>query len=193
MVAFRFLLGPTIFWLAARAWSGFLLAACVSFGTCSDILDGILARHWQVETRQLRIADSLADTVLYLGATAALWLRYPAVVRANRFLLITLIGLEVTRYLFDAVKFGRTASYHSFLAKGWGLLLATTFIVLLGFGAGKWLVTVSLVVGIACDTEGLCMSLLLPTWHYNVRTVWHAIRLRQKADTLKAARAKVGS
>ena len=69
----------------------------------------------------LRLFDSFADTVFYVGVAGALWLREAQVLRGNRHLLAVLGTLEIARYAVDLRKFGKGASYHSYLAKTWGL------------------------------------------------------------------------
>ena len=97
MILARALLCPIIVVGAARGWDGRWLGAIVLFALADDILDGMLARRWGCDTPSLRLADSLADTVFYLGAAWALWIREPEVLRANRWLLGALFALEIRR------------------------------------------------------------------------------------------------
>ena len=145
-----------------------------------DIYDGVLARHWGRDTVGLRRADSAADTIFYLGVAGALWLREQQLLRGNWHLLATLALLELGRHGFDRWKFGRAAAYHSYVAKAWGLVMGVAVIGVLSFGGPRWLVWVSLLVGIASDVEGLAMSLMLPRWQNDVKTLPAAWRLRRQ-------------
>ena len=181
MVAFRVLLGPAIAFAALRLpapqpWLGAMIAA----GFLSDVYDGILARRWGTETAALRVADSAADTVFYLGVLSAVIARHWPVLRDRLTLLIGLLALEAARYLFDWIKFRRIASYHSYASKAWGALMAAATIALLCFDHAFWMVTLALVAGILCDLEGLAMSALLPQWTYNVKTLRRALALRRR-------------
>ncbi len=181
MVAFRVLLGPAIAFAALRLpapqpWLGAMIAA----GFLSDVYDGILARRWGTETAALRVADSAADTVFYLGVLSAVIARHWPVLRDRLTLLIVLLALEAARYLFDWIKFRRIASYHSYASKAWGALMAAATIALLCFDRAFWMVTLALVAGILCDLEGLAMSALLPQWTYNVKTLRRALALRRR-------------
>jgi phosphatidylglycerophosphate synthase len=175
----RVLLGAIIVALAYSRSSGAALVACVIVALVSDIFDGILARRYGVETAELRRYDSIADTIFYAGVMWATWVLYPSVVRERAALLVGLLALEITRYIFDWMKFRREASYHSLLAKAWGLALAGTVIGLLGWGYAGVPLTAALVLGIVVDTEGLLISLLLPRWHHDVKSVLHAWRIRR--------------
>ena len=181
MVVSRALLGVAISIAAARmrapeAWLGAMIVA----GFLSDIYDGVLARRWGTATAALRIADSAADTVFYVGVLIAVVERHWPVIHARLWLLAVLLGLEATRVVFDWVKFGRMASYHSYASKAWSALLALATIALLCFNRGFWLSTVAIAWGILCDLEGLAMSAILPEWTHDVKNLRRALRIRRK-------------
>ena len=187
MIVFRAALGPAIA-IAARLpkpelWLGAMIAA----GFLSDVYDGILARRWRTAGPALRAADSIADTVFYLGVLTAILERHWPVLRASLGLLFVLLALEVVRWIFDWLKFRRMASYHSYAAKIWGVLLASATLALLCFNRAFWLVTVALIWGILCDLEGLTMSLLLPKWAHDVKTLPRALALRRQMRAANGA------
>jgi CDP-diacylglycerol--glycerol-3-phosphate 3-phosphatidyltransferase len=159
-----------------QAWLGAMIAA----GFLSDVCDGILARRWGTETPALRMADSAADTIFYMGVLAAIIERHWIVLRDRWALLAVLLTLEVLRALFDWIKFRRMASYHSYAAKAWGILLALAVLAALCFDRGYWLVTIALAWGIVCDLEGLVMSMLLPEWTHDVKSLPRALTLRRQ-------------
>ncbi len=152
----------------------------IAAGLASDVYDGILARRWQTDTSALRVADSAADTVFYLGVLAAIVERHWPALHERLWLLAALLVLEALRILFDWMKFRRMASYHSYAAKAWGLLLAAATIALLCFNRAPWLMTAALVWGILCDMEGLAMSALLPHWTHDVKSLRRALELRRQ-------------
>jgi phosphatidylglycerophosphate synthase len=180
MVWLRVVLCPVIVVGARRGWDGRWLGAIVLVALGDDIYDGVLARRWGCDTPAIRLADSVADTVFYLGVAAALWVRQPQILRGNWHLLAALAVLEVTRYGFDFWKFGKGASYHSYLAKTWGLVMGVGVIGVLSFGGPRALVWVSLMVGIAANCEGLAMSVMLPKWKNDVTTLGAAWKLRRE-------------
>ena len=180
MVLQRAALCPVILLGAYRDWDGRWLGGMVLFALVDDVLDGMVARRWGSDTAALRLADSCADTVFYLGAAGALWIRQPQVLRANDWLLALLFAMEGGRYVLDFCRYGRAASYHSYLAKAWGVVLATALIGVLSFGGLQTLVRVAILLGIVVNIEGLAMSLMLRRWHHDVKTVAVAWRLRQE-------------
>ncbi len=192
MVSFRVLAGPAIAMLAMRMpgpqlWLGSLIAT----GFVSDIYDGILARRWKTETAALRIADSTADIIFWLGILTAAIVRHGADLRARLGLVIAVLVFEAVHLGFGWLKFGRMPSYHTYAAKFWGALLAAAAIALLGFDRWAWLVTCSLVWGLACQTESLTISILLPEWAYNVKSLRRAIALRREMLAARMAEASL--
>ena len=181
MVVGRALLGPGIALVAARVafaepWLGLMILA----GFFSDVYDGILARRWGTETSALRVGDSVADTIFYFGILAAAVLRAWPELRARLALVAALLALEVIRWVFDWLKYRRMASYHTYASKFWGILLAAAALATLTFRGPYWVLTLALGWGILCDLEGLTMSVLLPRWTRDVKTLRRAWRLRRK-------------
>lgn len=180
MAAARAGLGPVLIAGAACCWNGFTLAGVVVGALVSDIYDGVLARRWRCDTAGVRLFDSMADTVFYLCTAFALWMSQPRLWRSYRGLLVVLLVLEALRFVFDFAKFGRPASYHSYLAKLWGLVMAVAVVGVFVFDRSNVLVPSALVLGILCNVEGLTMSAVMPVWRKDVKTLAEAWRIRRE-------------
>jgi phosphatidylglycerophosphate synthase len=100
MVVMRALFCPLILAGARYGWAGGWLGTIVIIALLSDIYDGILARNWGCETSTLRVSDSVADTIFYLGVCGALLLRTPEAILENWRLFGLLFSLEIFRYIF---------------------------------------------------------------------------------------------
>ena len=178
MTAGRAAMGPVLAVAAANGWNGGVLAGMVVVALLSDIFDGVLARRWGCDTAAVRLFDSMADTFFYLFVGWALWIVRPEVWRANAGLLAAVVGLEAFRFGLDFVKFGKPASYHSYLAKTWGLTLAVAVVASFIAGNADMLMKVALGVGVANLCEGIVMSVMLPVWCRDVKTLRVAWGLR---------------
>jgi CDP-diacylglycerol--glycerol-3-phosphate 3-phosphatidyltransferase len=146
----------------------------------SDIYDGVLARRWCCDTAGVRLFDSMADTVFHLCTAAALWVSQPQLWRSYGGLLVVLLGIEAVRFAVDFVKFGKPASYHSYLAKLWGLVMAVAVIGVFALHRSNVLVPTALVLGILCNVEGLAMSAMMPVWRKDMKTLAEAWRIRRE-------------
>jgi phosphatidylglycerophosphate synthase len=178
MATGRAALGPVLIVGAACSWNPMALAAMVVAALLSDIFDGVLARRWGSDTPGVRLFDTVADTVFYLCTAVALWIAHPDVLRHNARLLAALLLLEGARLGFDLAKFGKPASYHSYLAKTWGLVMATAVTATFATRWGAALMPLALGLGIACNLEGLAMSVVLPFWRKDVKGLSAARRMR---------------
>jgi phosphatidylglycerophosphate synthase len=180
MAAVRAALGPVLIAGQECLGNGMTLAGIVIVALVSDIFDGVLARRWGCDTAAVRLVDSMADTVFYVCVAAALWIGEPQVWRHNAGLFAALVTLEAMRFGLDFAKFGKPASYHSYLAKSWGLVMAIAVVAVFVSQRANPLLSVALVIGIVCDLEGLAMSLMLPAWRKDVKTICAAWRLREE-------------
>jgi phosphatidylglycerophosphate synthase len=180
MAAVRAALGPVLIAGTACSWNGVTLASIVVAALVSDIYDGVLARRWRCDTAGVRLFDSMADTVFYLCTAVALWIGQPQLWRSYGSLLVALMTLETVRFAFDFAKFGKPASYHSYLAKAWGLVMAIAVVGVFALHRPNVLVPAALVLGILCDMEGLAMSWVMPVWRKDIKTLRAAWRLRRQ-------------
>jgi len=177
MAAGRALLGPVVLFGECCGWSGATLAAMVVAALLSDIFDGVLARRWHVDTAAVRLCDSMCDTVFYACVVIALW---PRIWSFQKGWLIALLLLEAANIVFALAKFRRPVSYHSYLAKAWGLVLATAVIATLVSPSAGVMMRLALLMGIASNLETMAMSLMLPIWYRDVKTPRVAWRIRQR-------------
>jgi CDP-diacylglycerol--glycerol-3-phosphate 3-phosphatidyltransferase len=180
MAAGRAVLGPVLIAGTACSWNGVTLAGIVVTALVSDIYDGVLARRWRCDTTGVRLFDSMADTVFYLCTAVALGVSEPQLWRSYGGLLVALLALEAVRFAFDFAKFGKPASYHTYLAKAWGLVMAIAVMGVFALDHSNVFVPAALVLGILCDLEGLTMSLMLPMWRKDIKTLRAAWSIRKE-------------
>jgi hypothetical protein len=124
----------------------------------------------------------MADTVFYLGVAVALWIGRPQLLHAHWRLLAALLSLEAFRIGFDLLKFGKPASYHSNFAKAWGLVLSASVIAAFVTSHTGMLLSVALAMGVACNLESFMMSLLLPSWHNDIKSLRCALKIRKMPE-----------
>lgn len=166
----RLVLAGPLAYIAVVRGSGRAVAVILAAGFISDVYDGIVARRFGVATAGLRRLDSAVDTVFYLAAAACAWRLHPATILSHRWLIAAVIGTLVVNLAFEYWKFGREASYHAWLAKAWGASLFAALVFL--FIAGDdWLLTIALVIGLVSHIENFFITLLLPQWEHDVRSV----------------------
>ncbi len=174
-------LAPLVIRLAQQNVPPRWLAVCLLAGFTSDVLDGIVARWAGVASARLRLLDSVVDTVFYLGIAATAWLRFQEALRPLAWFMLAIIGLEFANYLLSWAKLGAGASYHAYSAKGMGIALFGALFALFWWQTAA-LIPAALVVAFVAQAEVAAITWILPTWAHDVRSVWHAKRLR---DTVR--------
>ena len=179
LVLFRFVLGPVIVFAYFLDAQPYIYGLILTFGFLSDYFDGVIARRLGVSTSDLRSLDSWADTTFYMCVFAVALSLYHSLLDDYWVAIAVLITLEVIRHVYDRVKYGRSASYHMWSAKFWGLCLYLAFMQLLVFGETQYVFMLAIVVGIISDLEGLFASIVLSSWKADVPSLYHAIKLEK--------------
>lgn len=178
MAGARAVLGPVVILGERARWNGMTLGVLVVMALFSDIFDGVLARRWKCDSAAVRLFDSMADIIFYASCAVALWMRHPSLVRSLAVPIAAVVGLEALGLSVGFVKFGKLPSYHSYVAKIWGLVLASALVA--AFASKRpagWLIA-ALVLGALSNLEGIAMSLIMPVWRQDVKTLAEALRLR---------------
>ncbi len=104
-----------------------------------------------------------------------------------RWFLAAVLGLEITCNAVSLAKNRALPATHSYLAKGWAVMLALSFAVVLGWGAAFPLLDLTLAYGILVDLEVIAIILLTPGAAVDVPTVIHAWRFRRAGGVRRAA------
>ena len=174
----RLALAPVCIALAVAHAPGWSLAAALAIGFLSDVFDGIVARRGDAATPGLRRLDSVVDTIFYLAIAFAVWRLHPAVIRAYRVAIACVIAAELLNYAVAFARFRREASYHAWSAKAWGLLLFVALELLFAIAEPR-VIPIALVVALLAQLETLAITLTLPAWDHDVRSVWIALARRR--------------
>ena len=179
LVISRGILGPVFLIFAFFLPHPWVFASILIYAFVSDVADGKIARRLQVADSSLRRLDSAADSLFYICVGISVWILYPDLVKNEWALIAALLFLEIFRYLFDAFKFKREASYHMWSAKFWGVVLfVASFCIFVTNYETQFIFRICLIVGIISDLEGIAISIILPKWKHDVPTIWHAFKLR---------------
>lgn len=167
------------------------VAIILALGFISDIFDGVVARRFGVATPALRRLDSAVDSVFYLTAAACVWRIHPDAIVSHRGFIAAVVGTLLINHAFEYWKFGREASYHAWSAKVWGAALFASLVFLFVAGDDR-LLTVALVIGVISHVENFLITLILPEWEHDVKSVVFAHRKKKQvhADLRRNSRSR---
>ena len=177
LIGFRALLG---LWLLLDAVDGQISRYFVwvfVIGVLSDVVDGELLRHQHLSDPKCRSLDSSTDAVFYMSVFVSMWFVHPAGVRLYMLPMTILLITQCCSWVFCLVRFGKITSYHSYLAKLWGL---TLFIGTVNFFTVMQpaFVMLPIVVGIASHVEDIAITATIPAWRTDVIALWAARQQR---------------
>ena len=173
-----FLIVPIVLILILQL-NEFWLFVCLFVGLLSDVFDGIVARRIGVATTKLRRADTIVDSLFFTALLIAAWITHPELFQKYIVGLVILIGLKVVRMVFEYLKFRRETAYHMWSTKAWGISIFLAMTLLWLGVQTEFFFVLAIVIGIVTNLEGFVTSIILPTWHHDVPSVVHAVRLRE--------------
>ena len=141
----------------------------------SDWLDGKLAVAWKLRTELGARLDSVADAAMYGALGIGAWLLMPEFVWREAGWMLAAIGSFGLTATVGLIKFGRTPSYHTLGAKiSWFLTAVGTLVAM--FDGPAWPFRVAMVAVTLTNLEATAISLVLPRWQADVRSLYHAWR-----------------
>jgi phosphatidylglycerophosphate synthase len=174
----RLALAPVILALGLTRGSSAAVAVLLVAGFLSDVFDGVVARRTGTATPILRRLDSMVDTVFYLAVAAAAWLMHRDAIRPLLPLIALVIATEVATNALCLLRFRREASYHSWSAKVFGLALFIAVLPLFAAGTPT-MIGPAIVIGLLSHAENAAITLVLPEWRYDVRSLRAAWKIRR--------------
>lgn len=143
----------------------------------SDWIDGKLAIWWNQRTVFGARLDSLADATMYGSLLfGTIWLKGQFVGREWPWIAAALGTYAVTTGA-GLIKYRRIPSYHTRAAKTSWLLVGVAAVNVFAEGPA-WPFRLAMVVVCGTNLEATAMTVVLPIWHADVPSLWHAYRLR---------------
>ncbi len=184
LIIFRLILAPVILSLVyfLREQSKLPVIILMYLGLVSDIFDGIIARHLNVSSQNLRRFDSQTDMIFWVSIGVSTWLLYPHLIRDNRIAIVTIFIMEGMCYVISIVKFGRETCTHALLSKMFGITLLVAFTSLIGFSHAGIPFTTAIVFGLISHVDRILITLILPKWTHDIPSFYHAYLIRNGID-----------
>lgn len=179
---YRILMIPAIIWsLVSNSRSIFITLICINLFT--DILDGFIARKFNMSTELGARLDSLADVGTFLLSISGFWIFEREFVIEHGIAFGLVFGFYIVPQLISLIKFSRPTSFHLYTSKilGYiqGLFIFTFFVF------GYWNVYFYFMVVFSClaDFEVLLVLLFVPKLRSNAKTIFHVLK-NQNHDAL---------
>jgi CDP-diacylglycerol--glycerol-3-phosphate 3-phosphatidyltransferase len=143
----------------------------------SDVLDGFIARILDQTSELGARLDSYGDILTYLSTALAAWWLWPDIIKSELYYIIAAIVIYILPAFFALAKFGKLASYHTWITKISAVLMSAGVVVFLGFEkAGLFHIAIYFLV--IEMVENIAITIILPKPKSNIHSIWHAWKER---------------
>jgi CDP-diacylglycerol--glycerol-3-phosphate 3-phosphatidyltransferase len=143
----------------------------------SDLLDGIIARMLDHTTERGSRLDSYGDILTYLSTPLAVWWLWPDIVKAELYYIFAAIVIYMLPAIFSLLKFGKLASYHTWITKISAVLMSGGVVMLLVFD-NNLLFHGAIYFLVIAMVENIAITLIIPKQKSDIYSVWHAWKER---------------
>jgi len=121
--------------------------------------------------------DSYGDILTYLSTPIAVWWLWPDIVKEEVYYIIAAIIIYILPAVFSLVKFGKLASYHTWITKISAVLMSAGVVLLLGFD-NNLLFHIAIYFLVIEMVENIVITIMLPKQKSNIHSIWHALKER---------------
>lgn len=179
---YRLLAIPFIVWsLFDENRTLFITMICINLIT--DVLDGLIARTFNICTEFGARLDSLADISTFLLSISGFWIFEKAFVIEHQFAFLTLFSFYAIPQLFSIVKFKRPTSFHLYSNKIVGYIQGIFIFTFFVFGYNQLYFYFMIIASCIGDFEVLLLVILLPKTISNAKSFFTDLK-RKRNGTL---------
>ena len=174
---FRIIAAP---FLLLSAWLQMPALFYTLFGAMllSDALDGFIARLLKQTSHLGARLDSYGDILTYLSTMLSIWWLWPDIIKSELNYIIAIILFSLIQILFSLVKFGKLASYHTWITKISAVVMSLGIVMLLIFKDASIFHLAVFFLAIEM-IESIAITLLLKEQKTNIHSLWHALKERE--------------
>ena len=168
---YRIVVFPFIAWLIFQKEEK-LFAIFITISLLTDILDGLIARVFKMETAIGAKLDSWADTGTYLLAFAAIYIFKWSLIKPHAWILLLFVAVWIFSYAIVFIKFKGLIGLHTWLFKLTGYLQGAFIVILFWVGFIPWFFYLAISVGTLACIEEIWIILTISQPHSNVRGLY---------------------
>jgi len=143
----------------------------------SDAIDGIIARMLDQTSALGARLDSYGDILTYLTTPLAAWWLWPDVINKELYYIIAAIIIYILPAFFALAKFGKLASYHTWITKASAVLMSAGVVVFLVF-EDPLLFHIAVYFLLIEMVENIAITLILPEQKSDIYSIWHALKVK---------------
>jgi CDP-diacylglycerol--glycerol-3-phosphate 3-phosphatidyltransferase len=152
--AYRLLAFPFIFYMVYAGMENYF-AVFICINLITDVLDGFIARRFNLATRLGAHLDAMADIGTYILALYGVF-KFKSVVLGNDIILLWIfLGIYFSQVLVAFLRHGKNSNLHLYSSKAAGYLQGVFFFVLFAWIYLPWFFYIAMIAGILARSEEL--------------------------------------
>ena len=175
LLAFPFVLAFLIF----EKERVFVILLVINLAT--DVLDGLIARAFHMETEIGARLDSMADIGTYILAILGVFIFKWTEFSPFQVYFFIFLGLFLLPIIITLIKFGRTSSLHLYSNKIGGYIQGFFFFTLFVFGFYEWFFWIMIISGYLAFSEGIAIHLISSEIQSNAKGLYWILKKRKSS------------
>jgi CDP-diacylglycerol--glycerol-3-phosphate 3-phosphatidyltransferase len=174
---YRIIIFPFIFYLVYIKDES-LFTVFITISLVTDILDGLIARAFKMQTQIGVKLDSLADIGTTLLAFLAVYVLKWEQLKPHAFAVLIFFIAWLLAYLVAIIRFGGLVGLHTYLFKITGYLQGAFIVTLFVFNFNLLLFYFAVIVGIIASIEEIIIVSIIPKPISNVKGLYWLLKNR---------------
>ncbi len=176
---YRILGLPFIIWSIAEGNKS-LYITLLSINLITDILDGLIARTFHLETELGARLDSFADIGTYVMAFSGMIVLEKSFVSEHATVFLFIIGMYALPQIISLIRFRRPTSFHLYSSKTLGYIQGIFIFTYFVFGYSAWYFYFMAIASYLVYSEALIIVLLIPKLRSNVKGIYFMLKEYKK-------------
>ena len=178
---YRLLVFPVILYMALTGREDWFVILLV-ISLVSDILDGNIARIWNLQTNFGAALDNLADVGTFSMALLGIFLFKWDVIEPHAWILYLFLGVFLLSYVVGFYRFGKIPGLHLFSAVAAGYIQGVFFFVLFIWGFVPWFYYLAVGWGVVAYIEKIIVLLKLDDIRIGVRGLYWLLQEEKSTE-----------
>ncbi len=154
----------------------YLFAIFLIINLVTDVLDGFIARRFNMQTEFGARLDSIADIGTYILAIAGIFLFKAEDFSTHIISFSIFIVLLFTCFILSLIRFGRFPSLHLYSWKIGGYIQGAFFFVLFAFGFNLIFYYIMIIWGVLSFIEHIIIQLLIKKMRINAKGLYWVLK-----------------
>lgn len=176
---YRLIMFPVILFFALSGRESMFVVLLI-INLISDILDGSIARMFNLRTKFGAALDNLADIGTYILALLGVFLFKWMEIRPHAWLLYLFLAIFVLSYIVAFVRFGKIPGLHLYSCVSAGYIQGIFFFILFVWGFYEWMYFLAIGWGIIAYTEKIFVLLRLDDIKFDVKGLYWMMKEQQQ-------------